>query len=271
MNIKVLRVKNLYVGYRRGPVVKNISFTVQRGEVCALIGPNGSGKTTLLRSLAGILRPLSGSILIDERNVNFMRDLATKLVSYLPQNIEGAPRIAALEYVLLGIAISKGLWRVGEEDVDVAYGALAMLGIEDLATKNVNELSSGQRRLVDIAQAIAKKPRILLLDEPTSSLDVKNSLEVLGTIKVLTKMENLITVISMHDLNQVLEFADKCIVLNGGELVAFGGCDEVLTPQLIEMVYGVSAERVNVNGHTRLVILKPKSYEESACSIGNCF
>jgi iron complex transport system ATP-binding protein len=259
MNIETFRAENLSVGYSGKPIVKNVSFTVQAGEVCALLGPNGSGKTTLLRSLAGILRPISGSIFVNEKNVESMRDIMAKLGSYVPQSIDGRPKITVLEYVLLGIAISRGLLGVKREDVDTAYKALVMLGIENLAIKNVDELSSGQRRLADIAQALAKKPRFLLLDEPTSSLDIKNSFEVLETIRMYTKTEGLITVISVHDLNQAMEFADKCLVLNSGELAAFGKSSDILSPQLIEKVYGVYVEKIYVNRHTRLVVLKSKS------------
>jgi len=252
MKVETLQVCKLSAGYKGKRIVRDVSFEVKAGEVCALLGPNGSGKTTILRCIAGVMRPISGSVLINGKN---MRDHMVKLIGYLPQSIEGKLKITVIEYILLGMAINKGFWKVRKEDVEVAHEALVTLGIENLALKNLDELSGGQRRLCDIALVLAKKPEILILDEPTSSLDIKNSFDVLETIRSVTKAEKLITLIALHDLNHAMEFSDHCAVLNSGKLITFGNPVEVLSPQLVEKVYGIYVEKISINGNKRLVTL----------------
>lgn len=266
----MIAVKSLWAGYNpRNPVIRDVSFTVEAGEILAVIGPNGAGKTTLLRCLAGFIKPLRGEVLVAGMDPSRASSRAlAKVVGYVTPDVKAPPLLTVLEFVMLGRLVPRGSWRVDVEDIEISYEALTLLGIEHLAEKRLDELSTGQRQLVFLAQALAKKPRVLLLDEPTASLDLRRQHDVMKLVHDLTKEQRISTVIATHDLNLAIDYSDKILILNRGEVEAYGRPEEALTPQLIEDVYGVEAKLIRIDGVLRIVTLVRRVHrnrsEESA-------
>ena len=222
--------------------VQDVSLAAQAGEVLALLGPNGSGKSSLLRAVAG-LQAHGGAV---------RRDGAGE-IGFLPQDNGARAALTVLETVLLGRLRSLGM-RVPSEEVARAAGSLARLGIGGLAGRLLSELSGGQRQLVFLAQLLAAEPAALLLDEPSSALDLRNQFELLALLRDLARRQGLLVVIAIHDLNAAARFADRIAVLHAGRLVALGTPEAVLTPGLLADVYGLRAEVMTSNAGHRVVM-----------------
>lgn len=235
-----INIEGLEFSYNGKPTLRNMNLNINRGEFLSIIGPNGSGKTTFLKCINRILNPKSGSIFIDEYDLNKLnrKDIA-KCIGYIPQAERGAFPITVFDTVLMGRK-PHIKWIPGSSDLKIVSDVIEMLGLADFSMKNINELSGGQRQKVIIARALAQQPRILLLDEPTSSLDLKHQLEVLDITR--EQANNDVTVImSVHDLNLAARYSDKIIMMKDGEIFQGGGT-EILTPENIEPVYGVSVD-----------------------------
>ncbi len=206
------------------------------GEVVAVLGPNGAGKSTLFRRIAGLVRG-PGSVL-----VNGSVSRAGRQPCYLPQDSAAAAVLTVYEAVLLARKQEgRGGWSVDEADLELVDRVLDELGIDDLAFRNLAELSGGQRQLVSIAQTLVREPEILLMDEPTSALDLHRQVEVLSLVQRLARERDICILVALHDLNHALRVADRVMVLAAGRLVAIGPPREVITPGLLEEVYGVRA------------------------------
>ena len=230
-------IQNLSFGYKSRQVLRNISIRTGP-RLTAVIGPNAAGKTTFIKCLAGLLRP-SGAILVEDRPMTkWKKSQLTRVLSYLPQYSDGRTLLTVFEAVLLG-RLSTLAWRVSDEDLGVSLRVLEELSLDHLAARPLNELSGGQQQMVSIAQALAKEPKILLMDEPTNSLDLHHQLEVFEIITRLTEARSLTTVMALHDLNFAARFADQLIVLHDGQIHAAGSPGEVLTESLLLTVYGV--------------------------------
>ncbi|KKG14868.1 ferrichrome ABC transporter ATP-binding protein [Methanosarcina sp. 2.H.T.1A.6] len=239
-----LEVFDLSYSYSTTPVLKGISLTAEK-MVTAIIGPNGAGKSTLLTCIAGLLRP-EGKILLNGTDIRKMdRDDFSKALSYLPQDAPSRAVLTVFEAVLLG-RLHSLKWRVGEEDLGIVYRVMGELGIEELASRTLNELSGGQRQMVSIAQALVKEPEILLMDEPTNSLDLQRQLELFELIREISADKQITLVTALHDLNLAARYADHIVVMKEGEVVSSGSPNKVLTCEMIESVYGVHA-RVSVD------------------------
>ncbi|HWR08745.1 ABC transporter ATP-binding protein [Sporomusa sp.] len=236
----MLEISNLSFAYGSQSILKNINLTFRRGKMTAVIGPNATGKSTLLKCICGILRG-QGDILIDGKNLNLLKpqDSANQ-ISYLSQEGCGKAVLSVFEVVLLGRVHSLSL-TVNDIEVNYVLKILRQLGIEELAARNICELSGGQRQMVFIAQALVREPSILLLDEPTNSLDLHRELEMLELIKELTITRNLTTVVTLHQLDMAARYADEIVVLSEGEVYAAGQPAAVLTPVMLRTVYQVNA------------------------------
>jgi len=242
-----LEIEDLRFGYGPEPVLKNIEILALPGEITAVIGPNAVGKTTLLKCIAGILKP-EGSVLLDGKEMNkFKKEEITKYVSYLPQESSARAVLTVFEAVLLGRLHSLS-WRVSDEALTLVSEVLEDLEIEDLASRYLNELSGGQKQMVSIAQSLVREPKVLLLDEPTSSLDLQHQLEVLDLIRDVTVEREITTLIALHDLNLAARYADEFVVLHNGAVHASGKPASVLTPETVRYIYGVNAT-VYVDGN----------------------
>lgn len=251
-----IKIKNVEFSYGSTQILNNITMELLHQEALAIIGPNGTGKSTLIKCLDGLLNPQRGSVCLDDKDIkNMKRVEIAKYVGYVPQSSTSTFGIKVLDMVLLGRSPHIS-WRSSENDKSKALKALQLLGIENLAMKNFNEMSGGQQQKVTIARAIAQEADILLLDEPTSSLDIKHQLEVMELMKRLVKEKGISAIISVHDLNLASRYCDKVIMMNKGKIIAAGKPVSVLTAKNIADVYGVEAMVKVENGRPYIVPLK---------------
>lgn len=233
----MLSVSGLSFAYPRRPVLREVGFEVSAGDFLAVLGVNGAGKSTLLKCVNRILRPQSGAVLVQgDPTARLSRRELARRIGYVAQR-QTSVGMTVFDAVLLGRK-PHIRWEASRRDLAVARRALEMLELERYALRNLDELSGGEQQKVVIARALAQEPQILLLDEPTSSLDLKNQLEVAGIIQQVAVRERIAAVVSMHDLNLAIRFANKFLFLKDGEVLAAGG-REVITPGVIEQVYSV--------------------------------
>jgi len=251
-----VKVDNLSFGYNSEKVLKNINVEAKSGEITGVIGPNAAGKSTLLKCIAGMLEPDKGNVFVNGNNVQKMQNKKiSKIVSYLPQDQASNVVLPVLEAVLLG-KVHSLCWKVTEKDLEEAWNILEKLGIDYLAERGLNELSGGQNQMVNIAQSLIGMPDVFLLDEPTSSLDLRHQIGVMDLIKNITQDEGISTLISSHNLEQVVRYADKLIVLNSGCVYASGDVESILTTDMMKSVYGVESEiELTKNGVPKVTLL----------------
>jgi len=236
-----LVLENVSKAYGPQVALDNVSITVHPGEIVALVGPNGSGKSTLIKAIALIHEPTGGTIAIDNRDVRSIDpvDLAM-LLGYVPQGFSYTLYSTVFETVLMGRR-RYIRWSVSDEELSRVQRALDALEIGSLAAKFMDELSGGERQKVFIARALAQEPRIFLFDEPTSALDIRYQIEVMETMRRITREQNSSMIVAVHDLNLAYRYADAVVVLNRGKMVGYGKPFEVLTPDCIRSVYGVDS------------------------------
>ncbi len=253
----ILEAREVGFGYRPGePVLHGVDFRAATGKLTCLLGPNGSGKTTLLRCLLGRLSPLSGQVLLDGRAVGGYspRQLA-RLTAYVPQFPTSAFAFTAREIVLTGrYAYTGALGLAGRHDREVARQAMMMTETGALADRTLEELSGGEAQRVMIARALAQQPRVLLLDEPTSHLDIKNQLVIYGMMVRLAHDWPMAVVCVSHDVNLAGRFADELALMRGGEMVAAGTPTEVIRADVLGRTYDVDVELVETGGGVPLVV-----------------
>lgn len=236
-----LVIKGICFSYGSRRVLDDITFEAADGEVTSIVGPNGSGKSTMLRCAARVLKPQRGTVFLDGREASKIssREMA-KLLGYVPQRANEVFPITVLEVVLLGRK-PYVTWGVSQKDRDVVARVLKFMGLEDFASRFLDELSGGEKQKVLIARALAQEPQVFLFDEPTSSLDIKHQLEVLQVIRGLAIERGCSVVMVLHDLNLASRFSDKMLLLCQGKVFAVGTPETVLTPENIEAVYEVEA------------------------------
>jgi iron complex transport system ATP-binding protein len=237
-----LTVNDLSFGYAGVSILKNVDLSVELGELVAIVGPNGSGKSTLLKCINRILKTKPNSILIDDQDTSkFTLKELSKLMGYVPQTSVSAFPFTVFDVVMMGRKPYVH-WSIGERDNDIVFQMMTLLGIDHLATRHFSELSGGEQQKVIIARALAQQPKILLLDEPTSSLDIKHQLEILCILRGLAQSKGHTVIVSIHDLNLASRFCDRLFMLKRGCIYAMGTPEEVLTVQNIEAVYGIKTD-----------------------------
>ncbi len=245
-------VKNISVSYRKSELIlNNLSFSAVEGNLVVLLGPNGAGKTTLLRSINAILKPQKGVVEVENQNVLKMPACqVAKIMGYVAQR-NNAGNISVFDAVLLGRKPHVGM-KTSPTDFAKVSQIMQHLGLESLALRKISQLSGGELQKVCIARAFVQEPRIFLLDEPTSNLDLKNQMDILHTIRDIVKKNSLTAVITMHNLNFAFRFADKIILLNKGKIFAQGTAESI-TPEILSQVYGVRVEMIRHNGHVMVI------------------
>lgn len=238
----ILRVNGVEFSYASRPVLQGVRFQVNRGEFLAILGNNGAGKSTLLRCINRILKPAGGAIFIGERDILSLdqREIARQ-VGYVAQRQE-RPRMTVFDAVLLGRK-PYIKWGVTAADLQAVRRAMQLLELEDYAMRFLDELSGGELQKVVLARAIAQEPEVLLLDEPTSNLDLKNQIEVLQLVRRIAMEKNIAVIVVIHDLNLALRYADRFLLLKDGTVFALGG-REIMTAANISAVYGLPVEVV---------------------------
>ena len=237
-----LTVSDLGFAYEKRPVLQNVSFSLGEGQLVALLGCNGAGKTTLLRCILGLNEGYTGSITVDGDEVRTLRprELSHR-IAYIPQVHYPAFRYSVLEMVLMGTthALST-VGAPGAREEAAALSALRTLNAEHLAQRDYGRLSGGEQQTVLIARALVQGTKLLLMDEPTASLDYGNRQRVLAAVRRLTR-EGYTVLLSTHDPQHALTYADRILALSGGTLIANGAPHDTLTPALIRTLYGVDA------------------------------
>lgn len=235
-----IRIEDVVIGYEAAEVLSGVSFEVAGGEFVGIIGPNGSGKTTLLRSVSRVLKPRSGAVLIGEKDVfeTSARELAREL-AVVPQDTVPAFDFSALEIVLMGRSPRLGRFQVeSRSDLAIAEEAMSWTGTLHLAKRPFAALSGGERQRIVIARALAQEPRVILLDEPTSHLDINYQFEILNLIRRLNKERGITVLAVLHDLNLSAEYCDRLVMISGGKVQAIGRPEDVLTSGNVKNVYG---------------------------------
>ncbi len=238
--MKLLEAHKLAVGYHSCVVGRGINFTLAKGEVMCLLGPNGSGKTTLFRTLLGILPTLEGDIHYEGKNlVHWSRLNLAQHISYVPQTHSGLLAFTVLQVVLMGRTARMSRFSTpGKIDSFLARKALENLNIGHLEQSIFNEISGGERQLVLFARALAQEAKLLILDEPTASLDFGNQIRVLDKISDLKK-QGIAILMSTHQPEHAWRVADKIVLVKAGRLQATGTAQEVMTPEQLALLYDV--------------------------------
>lgn len=236
-----IEAQNLSIAYGSRLIVPDLSITLHAGEITALLGPNGSGKSTVLRALARLLQPSQGVIYINGRNIlqQSTRELARQL-AMLPQSAETPGGITVRDLVAYGRYPHQSLLGgLSQKDWAAIDWALNITGLEPLAERVVDTLSGGERQRAWIAMALAQQTQILLLDEPTTFLDIRHQLEILSLVRNLNRTHGLTVGWVLHDLNQAAAYSDRLILLSQGQVVTSGTPQEVMTAHTIRRVFGV--------------------------------
>lgn len=247
-----LQASALAIGYPGRNVGSGFAFTLDAGEVVALLGPNGGGKTTLLKTVLGLLPPRGGCVRVDGRDLAALpvRERA-RLLAYVPQGNASPFAFRVEEVVLMGRTAHAGLFaRPSRADRAAVAAALARVGIAHLAQQPVTEISGGERQLALIARALAQEPRAIVLDEPTASLDFGNQGKVLRELRRLAA-QGLAVLFSTHDPNQAARHADRALLIRDGGTLAAGAVGEILTRAQLEVLYGAPVEEVAAHSGQR--------------------
>ncbi len=240
----MLQVESLSVSYGERAVLHAVSFSVDRASILGLIGPNGAGKSTLVRALSGVLPVQSGHVLVDGRSLNGMNapDVA-RLIAVVPQAHSLPPAFTAWETVLLGrTPYLNWLGQVSKRDEEIAQDAMRRTDTLKLSDRRVGELSGGEQQRLLLARALAQATPILLLDEPTSNLDLQYQINLLEQVRRLAKQDRLSVVMVLHDLNLVARYCDQVALLVDGRIVKLGGVDSVLTAGILSAAYHLPLE-----------------------------
>lgn len=237
-------------------ILKDISLTFPEGKRTAIIGPNGAGKSTLLRLLAGLARPASGKVVLDGRDIHAIgRQKLAQNLAVLPQGASAPPDTTVRRLVDYGRFPYRSYFRAGnpQDDREAVEWAMAVTQVKDFESRQVMSLSGGERQRAFLAMALAQQPEILLLDEPTTYLDIAHQLEVMQIIEEVNARYGMTVIMVLHDINHALQYADEAVVLANHRVVSQGRPDKVISVGLLADVFGVRAERF-VNGQGRTVL-----------------
>jgi ABC-type cobalamin/Fe3+-siderophores transport system ATPase subunit len=255
----MLQVENLFVAYGNQSILKNVSFTLQPGQILVVIGPNGSGKSTLLRTLSGILTPHTGKVLINGKNLHKMGIVdRARLIAVVPQAIQLPPSFTAWETVLLGRTPHMNwLGQTSTRDEEIAREAMERTLTLSLASRRVGEISGGEQQRILLARALTQSAPILMMDEPTAHLDLHYQLSLLEQVRTLARQDQLTVIAVLHDLNLVARFADQVALLVDGEITAIGSPTFVFSPDLLSEAYQVPLQVLPI-GHGGMPVVLPK-------------
>lgn len=243
----ILKAEKISVGYRKNTVIGNLSFSVNHGEILTLIGPNGSGKSTILKSIASQLELINGAVMLNRNDMSKLneRDIAKQLSAMLTGRIS-TELMTCRDVVESGrYPYTNMLGILTEKDKKAVDDAMCLTGVSELADRDFMRISDGQRQRVLLAKAVCQEPDILVLDEPTSFLDVKHKLELLNILKKLVRENNIGVVISLHELDLAMKISDKVICVKNGVADCYGNAEDIFTSEYIENLYNIEKGSFN--------------------------
>lgn len=274
MKIQIDDVSFSYKGCDDTPVLKEISALIRGPQVVSILGPNGVGKSTLIHCINKILEPTGGKVFLDdvETTEYSLKDMA-KRISYVPYSSSDTFPLTVVDTVLLGRHPHAG-WKTTDEDLRKVYEVLERLEISDLATRFFNELSAGQHQKVMLARGLVQEPDVILLDEPTSNLDIRHQLGISRMLRELSRTDGILVIMISHDLNIAARYSDNIILMHEGRIFAAGSPKDVLTEENIRTVYGVESKIIDDEGRPYIVVrddqfkdMAPIS-EDTVCVVG---
>jgi iron complex transport system ATP-binding protein len=251
MTPAIMQLQNILFAYETSPVLNDVSLAIHEKDFIGLIGPNGSGKSTLLKIMAAILKSNSGSIDFKGAPVSrISKKIFAQSVSWIPQDHPMVFPFKVSEIVMMGRhPYLSALSFESEEDFDITRHAMETTMTSQFADRYFNEISGGEKQRVMIASALAQNPEMMLLDEPTSSLDLKYQIQILNILMNLNANHNMTQVIAMHDLNLASRFCNRLLLLSEGEIVRDGTPKQVLEKDILEQVYGIDIDLSIRDGH----------------------
>lgn len=255
----MLRVESLAFGFPQRTIGRDVSFALAAGEVMCVLGPNGSGKTTLFRTILGLLEKRGGSIRLEDRPLEALRrDEIARRIAYVPQGHSGYFAYTVRETVLMGRTAHLGAFAVpGKRDREIADAVIGSLGLGDLAGQPITEISGGERQLALVARALAQEPVLLVMDEPTASLDFGNQIRVLQRITGLAA-RGIAILFSTHDPDHAFLCARRALLLGEGRAIEIGAPRDVIRPETLRRLYGVEVRVLRADGgsHTCLPVMR---------------
>ncbi|MBC6003845.1 Probable siderophore transport system ATP-binding protein YusV [uncultured Clostridium sp.] len=241
-----ITTKNLNISYGNVDIVKDLNLNIPKGKITTIIGANGCGKSTILKTIGRVITPKSGNIYINGKDIykENPREIA-KNMAILPQSPQAPSGLTVEELIAYGrFPHQKGFGKANDKDKDIVNWALEITGIEEFKDRNIDDLSGGQRQRAWIAMALAQETDILLLDEPTTYLDLAHQLEILKLLEDLNKKQGRTIVMVIHELNNAARFADHMIGIKKGRVVCEGSADEVMTKENLKEIFNIDAEIV---------------------------
>lgn len=263
-----IKIDNLEFGYSSVPVLKDITADLTGPKFVSILGPNGVGKSTLIHCINKILSPTGGSVFIDGRDVkDYTVKEMSKEIGYVPYSANDSFPLTVVDTVLMG-RHPHSKWGSLNRDLEIVYETLKKLGISHLAMRPFNALSAGQHQKVMLARGLVQEPRILLLDEPTSNLDIRHQLDVTRMLKELTMEKGILTIMISHDISITAKYADEILMMSNGTIYAHGTPSEVITEENLSAVYGVKAKIIDDDGRPHVILKDALRISEEAPSDG---
>jgi len=243
-----VKIEDMTFGYDENNILENVNLEVNEPGLLCILGPNGVGKTTIVKCINKLLKPRSGNVYVNGKDVSTMSLLeVAQIIGFVPNSQSTVFSMTVPEAILMGRHPRAG-WTTSERDIKVVDAAIDLLGLQEFSTRDIRQLSAGQTQRVLIARGLVQEPDILILDEPTSNLDVKYQMDVMKFLKAYARDRGIIVIMVCHDLNITAAYADRVVLMYGKKVFADGKPLDVLTAENIKTVYKVNSEVTNKNG-----------------------
>lgn len=262
----MLYVNNLNYCFGQNQVLKNINFSLKKGEIWALLGPNGSGKSTLLRCLAGMLFPQNGQVYYQSKELkHYRKKQLAREICFLPQNLMPLQYVSVYDFVAMGRSPHQGLgWYLSKEDKEKVQWALSYMQLTSFQHRLLTSLSGGERQRVWVSMILAQDAPVVLMDEPVTFLDLRYQWDLIEKILTIRNRLQKSFIIVLHDINHALALADQVLILKKGEIFKQGCPAEVITPSLLQEVYGIKAKVCRIPGNLHLVVIPGMSQHDES-------
>lgn len=261
----MLKINELSIGYNSKPIVENFNLHIEKGDMLTIIGPNGSGKSTILKGIGRLLKSMGGTVYLDGKLLWEMsnKDIAKEMACLSQHNT--APKDMTIRKLVGFGRTPHKTWfeSLNEEDEEIIDWAIKKTNLKDIEDKKIVNTSGGERQRAWMAMALTQEPKILLLDEPTTYLDINNQIEILDLVKELNEKLKLTVVMVLHDLNQAAKYSSKVLVLKSGEVQAVGEPEEILDKELMRNVYNVDVDILKNQFGEKLILIPKKIHKWS--------